>query len=158
MRNTDRVYGSGVDRQHVSTNFNKGVGENIQLVRKARGMSQADLARELTARGFAFQQQGVLKLEGGTRPLRFEEALALAEILGVNPAVLSDRPVQAAAAAKQLLHVLTDIAEVQQRIADLQHHLQHLESVKVEAERRLAAAGAVKADGQWWFEDTDGER
>jgi hypothetical protein len=38
------------------------------------------LARELTTRGFPLQQQGVLKLEGGTRPLQFEEGLAIAEI------------------------------------------------------------------------------
>jgi transcriptional regulator with XRE-family HTH domain len=123
----------------------------------AKRMSQADLARELTARGFSFQHQGVLKLEGGARPLRFEEALALAEIFGVSPAMLSDRPAQAAAAARQLLHVLTDIADVQQRIAELEQDLEHLESVKAEAERRLADAGAVKdTAGQWWFGDTDG--
>jgi transcriptional regulator with XRE-family HTH domain len=155
-RNADLVYPARVNRQHVSTNFNKRVGENIQLLRKAKGMSQANLARELSARGFAFQQQGVLKLEGGTRPLRFEEALALAEILGVNLAMLADRPAQAQAAAKQLLHVLTNMADVAQRIADLQHDLEHLESLKIDAERRLTAAGAVKADGQWWFGDTDG--
>jgi transcriptional regulator with XRE-family HTH domain len=156
-RNSDLVYRARVNGQHVSTNFNRQVGENIQLLRKARRMSQADLARELAARGFAFQQQGVLKLEGGTRPLRFEEALALAEILGVNPAVLADRPVRAAAAAKQLLHVETDIADVQQRIAELQQDLERLKSVKAEAERRLADAGAVKGtDGQWWFGNTDG--
>jgi transcriptional regulator with XRE-family HTH domain len=156
-RGTDLVYRSLVNPQQVSTNFNKYVGGNIQLLRKARGMSQADLARELTARGYSFQHQGVLKLEGGARPLRFEEAFALAEILGVTPDQLADRPAGAAAAAKQLLQVHTNIADVEQRIAELQHDLEHLASVKADAERRLAAAGAVKGpDGLWRFGDADG--
>ena len=49
--------------QHVSTDFNQRVGANIQRLRKEKGMSQADLARELTARGYSFQHQGILKIE-----------------------------------------------------------------------------------------------
>jgi transcriptional regulator with XRE-family HTH domain len=158
MCNTKSVYGALVDDQAVSTDFNKTVGANIQRLRKTKGMSQADLARELTTRGFPFQQQGVLKLEGGTRPLRFEEGLAIAEIFDVNPALLSDPPAEAAAAAAQLLHLMNDIADTKRRIADYQRELEELEALKAVIERRLARAGATRGPhGQWWwFEGTDG--
>jgi transcriptional regulator with XRE-family HTH domain len=148
-----------VDRQQVSTDFNKRVGENIQRLRKTKGMSQADLARALTARGFPFQQQGVLKLEGGTRPLRLEEALAIAEIFDAPPGLLLDAPANAATATVQLMQVMADITETKQRIADHERNLKDLEAVKADIERRLEEMGATQGPhGQWWwFEGTDGE-
>jgi len=143
--------------QQLSTDFDGRIGENIQRLRKAKGMSQADLARELTARGFPFQQQGVLRLEGGTRPLRFEEGLAIAEIFDVNPAMLSDPPADAAALAAQLYHVLSDIAGIESQVRVLQQNLEVYKSAKADIERRLAAVGAVQASGRWWWDD-DPER
>ena len=48
-------------------------------------MTQTELARQLTARGLPFHQQTVQRVEKGERPLRLNEALAIAEILGSDP-------------------------------------------------------------------------
>jgi hypothetical protein len=51
-------------------------------------MSQADLAAQLTVRGFPFHQQAILKVERGTRPLRVEEVSAIADIFGLATVAL----------------------------------------------------------------------
>jgi transcriptional regulator with XRE-family HTH domain len=56
-------------------------GENVQRLRKVAGLSQAELAAAMTDEGFPMQQQTVLKLEKGQRPMRLAEAVALARIL-----------------------------------------------------------------------------
>ncbi len=151
-RGTNSVYRSHVDSTQPPTNVNKRLGENIQRLRKAKGLSQADLARELTARGFPFQHQGILKLEGGTRPLRFAEGLAIAEIFDVNPAMLSDPPAVVAALVAQLYHVLSDMARVTSLIAEQEESLGVLQVAKTDIELRLADAGAEKSpSGQWWW-------
>lgn len=68
--------------------FDRHVGRNLQLLRKAAGLSQAELAARLADRGLHFQQPTVLKVERGSRPLKFEEAFAAAQILGVRVADL----------------------------------------------------------------------
>jgi transcriptional regulator with XRE-family HTH domain len=149
---TSSVYRSHVDSTQPPTNVNKRLGENIQRLRKAKGLSQADLARELTARGFPFQHQGILKLEGGTRPLRFAEGLAIAEIFDVNPAMLSDPPAVVAALVAQLYHVLSEMARIASLIAEQEENLGDLQVARTDIELRLADAGAVKdSGGQWWW-------
>jgi transcriptional regulator with XRE-family HTH domain len=160
MCGTNSVYRSHVDSTQPPTNLNKRLGANIQRLRKAKGMSQADLARELTARGFPFQHQGILKLEGGARPLRFAEGLAIAEIFDVNPAMLSDPPTEVAALAAQLYHVLSDMARITSLIAEQEENLQILHTAKTDIELRLADAGAAKSpSGRWWWvEDEEPKR
>src|ERR1700720_1898610 len=55
-------------------------------------MSQTELARQLSGRGLPFHQQTVQRIEKGERPLRLNEALEIAEILGSDPADMA-RPV-----------------------------------------------------------------
>lgn len=69
--------------------FDKRVGAAIQELRKSRGMTQATLAEEVTARGVAWRQQTVLKVEKGQRPLRLQEADAVARALAVDVDVLT---------------------------------------------------------------------
>ena len=87
-RNIDRVYPPDVTRTQQPTDFNKRVGANVKHYRLARGMSQADLAAQLTVRDFPFHQQAILKVEKGTRPLKVEEISVIADILGVDMAAL----------------------------------------------------------------------
>ena len=56
-------------------------------VRETRGrlkMSQGELARQMSARGFPFYQQTVRRIEGSQRKVSVGEAKALAEILGTT--------------------------------------------------------------------------
>ena len=79
------VYGYRVTNQHESTGFNHRVGANVARLRTAAGMSQARLAHELALRDLPFQQQIIANVEKAIRPLKFEEAVGIAEILGVPP-------------------------------------------------------------------------
>jgi hypothetical protein len=52
-------------------------------------MSQAELGRALGRHGFPMEQQTVLTIERGSRPLKWEEGHAIAEVLGVEPESLT---------------------------------------------------------------------
>jgi transcriptional regulator with XRE-family HTH domain len=151
------VYGGAVSDQQSPTDFNRRVGRNLQRFRKAADLSQADLAEMLSGRGLPFQQQTILKVEKGTRPLRFEEALAIAQILRINVASLSEEhllPAEVAAAASQLGNALAGIALRRHQMAELETEIKHSEVLAREAERRLAAAGAeIGEDGAWHWDD-----
>ena len=58
-------------------------GENIRTRREQKQMSQGDMAREMTARGWQWHQSTVYKVEHGTRRTEAFEVVDLAEILGV---------------------------------------------------------------------------
>ncbi|MGR6091402.1 helix-turn-helix domain-containing protein [Brevibacterium sp. CSND-B09] len=61
-------------------NFRK----SIEAKRDQLGMSQTAMAKALRGRGLQFRQQMVQRVESGERPLRLNEALAFAEILGLD--------------------------------------------------------------------------
>lgn len=75
---------------------------NIARLRKGLGMSQADLAERMTDQGVKWFAQTVQKVENGSRTLRFDEAAALADCLGVEMWELLEDPAEV---------VLEEIAE-----------------------------------------------
>lgn len=81
-----------------------------------RALSQADLAQQLTDRGLAFQQQTVLKVEKGSRPLRLEEAVQIADVLETDLGHLLERSPEEAKAAELML----DLARLARRSAELE--------------------------------------
>jgi transcriptional regulator with XRE-family HTH domain len=91
-----------MNSQQTSADFNARVGANVELFRKAADLTQTELAKQLSHRGFAFQQQGILKIEQGTRPLRLEEARTIAELLNVPLDVLFEQTDERLAALEQL--------------------------------------------------------
>jgi transcriptional regulator with XRE-family HTH domain len=58
-------------------------GARVRSLRKTRGWSQERLAEQMQLLGFGWLQSTVAKTENGQRPLRLNEAAALAEVLGV---------------------------------------------------------------------------
>lgn len=64
--------------------YNQRIGRSVQFLRQSAGLTQTDLAAALSARGLAFRQQTVVKVESGQRPLRLQEAEAIADALGVE--------------------------------------------------------------------------
>jgi transcriptional regulator with XRE-family HTH domain len=57
----------------------------VRSLRKGRGWSQEELARRMSAAGFAsWHQSTVGRTETGDRPLRLNEAVALSELFGVS--------------------------------------------------------------------------
>lgn len=60
------------------------VGQRLRQVREALNWSQADLAAGMDGLGYAWHQTTVAKTEAARRPLRVDELVALAEVLGVS--------------------------------------------------------------------------
>lgn len=73
----------------MATDFDRLVGRNLRVLRTVAGLSQAELARNIEARGVQMVQQTVAKIETGQRSLRLHEAVATAEVLGVTIAQLA---------------------------------------------------------------------
>lgn len=139
--------------------FNAQVGEKVKRVRRALGMTQAELAAALADRGLPFQQQTILKVERGSRPLRFEEARAIAEILNTTTEELSElsETEEIHAAAEQLQNALHGIASRVVQKQEIEREIEHYQVLAREAERRLTVAGAWHAtDGNWYWKDEDG--
>jgi transcriptional regulator with XRE-family HTH domain len=65
------------------------VAANIRRHREAAGLSQADLAAEMSRLGWPYHPQTVHRIEQGSRKVPVGEAAALAEILGVSLAGLT---------------------------------------------------------------------
>jgi transcriptional regulator with XRE-family HTH domain len=60
------------------------IGANVQQFRNAKKMSQAQLAEAMSEKtGQQVAQQTILKIEKGTRPLRYSEAVGLAAALDI---------------------------------------------------------------------------
>lgn len=67
------------------TSQDETVGRNVRLFRERMGLSQAELAREMTDAGMdGFYPQTVLKVEKGTRSLKLVEGIFMAQLLGVT--------------------------------------------------------------------------
>jgi transcriptional regulator with XRE-family HTH domain len=104
----------------VPIDFNQRVGANLQLHRKAKGYSQSDLAGLLEQRGLPFQQQTILKIEKGSRPLRLEEASVIADTLGIELSSLTEQFTNEAiaTAATEILQRAAVIAKVKKGIEE----------------------------------------
>ncbi|WP_402371426.1 helix-turn-helix domain-containing protein [Isoptericola rhizosphaerae] len=67
-------------------NTESALGQNVRRLREAAGLSQAHVADAMAEAGIeGFYPQTVLKVEKGTRALKFVEGLELARVLGVEP-------------------------------------------------------------------------
>lgn len=67
----------------VSSRVDENFATNLREYRETQGVSQEELARRMSARGFGFSQATVWKIEQNKRPVRLGEATALAEALEV---------------------------------------------------------------------------
>jgi transcriptional regulator with XRE-family HTH domain len=57
------------------------VAVNLRALRERGGLSQDEVARRVSERGFGFTQATIWKIESGQRPVRVSEAVALSEAL-----------------------------------------------------------------------------
>jgi len=150
-----------VEAQQEPTEFNRRVGANVRWFRKAAGVSQSELAQRLAERGFPFSQTTVVKTEQGVRPLKFEEADAIGEILAINPAdsltEIRSTAQEVRAALLQLRNVSESIAARRLEIAEKMQEIRQYEVVMHDVIDRLAAVGAWQDEaGVWHAEGEDG--
>ncbi|MBS2939576.1 helix-turn-helix transcriptional regulator [Nocardioides sp. J2M5] len=117
-------------------------GREVARLRGDVGMTQADLARRLSARGVEMHQTTVAKLEAGRRPIRLNELVVLAQILGVSlesllPKSGAPSPLEAARA---------EAREKARRVEVLTTHLNSARAVAAATEQQLAQAEAEFSD------------
>lgn len=74
---------SNASVRDVSSRVEENFATNLREYRETQGVSQEELARRMTARGFGFSQATVWKIEQNKRPVRLGEATALAAALQV---------------------------------------------------------------------------
>ncbi len=65
-------------------NADERLGANVRFLRERREISQAELARRMSAAGCPWHQSTVARVEAGRQAVRASEAEALARILGVT--------------------------------------------------------------------------
>lgn len=125
------------ERQHAAA---ARFGENLRAVREHRGLSQPDLAREMTARGHPWHQSTVYKTEHGKRVVGFHEAEDLAAILGTTTDRFTWLPPEAAetALADRAAAILHCAAE------DAANAVAALHAARAGAERAIAEHGSSR--------------
>jgi len=130
----------------MAQDFNQQLGKNVARMRAAAGLSQTELADRLTNWGLSFQQQTVLKVEKGTRPVRAEELYALSVILRVPMHVLATRSEdqERAQALKQLQLAEVQLVQLRGEVAELQEEIKLQEGRRQEAMSRLEALDAAQ--------------
>lgn len=117
------------------------LGERVRTLRTARGWSQEELAREMTGAGFAWRQSTAAKTEAADRPLRVNEAAALAEVLGipVEDLVKPDIHPLVLRAQKEA----SNLARAEQELARVSQEQQRLTWLADFARAQLAALQAL---------------
>jgi transcriptional regulator with XRE-family HTH domain len=120
--------------------FNQRAGARVKRYRRAAGMSQEQLASDLaTLFGLPFHQQAIVKVETGRRPLRLEEAHAVAEILGVDLSLLiyDGHDEEKMDLETEVLELQDDIARLRSEISGKEKDAVHLEARLRHARERL---------------------
>ncbi|QZT56590.1 helix-turn-helix domain-containing protein [Mycolicibacterium austroafricanum] len=117
--------GGPSDDQPVDDDFDKTVGANVRRYRMARGLSQAELADALSRHaGERIHQQTIQKIEKGSRPLKYSEAVQLSSVLQIQLYELrvgeSEASVNAflVACISELSKRNAEITELAQKLAD----------------------------------------
>ena len=93
---------------------------------QAMGWSQADLAKAMQARGFDWRQATVSRTEQADRPIRLNEATALATLFRIDLAVML-RP-YARFDAKEYERVQARLTAAQVAVADANRELEEAEA------------------------------
>jgi len=99
---------------------------NLRLLRDHRELSQESLAKQMTERGYRWQQATVYKIEKGERRMQLGEALAVAAILGVPVDRMAEGTGDIVALSK-IKKALAELADLRQR---LERNVQAYESTR----------------------------
>lgn len=94
--------------------------EWLKAARTAAGLSQHKVAAALRAQGFSvFRQSAVAKIESGDRPVRLDEAVAMAELFGTTIDVaLGLKPDSPESFTSHVLARRTDLLQQIQALVD----------------------------------------
>ena len=108
--------------RYVGPEFDKNVGSNVARFRKARGLSQAELAAAISNEGDLIHQQTIQKIEKGSRPLKYSESVHISNVLGISPSDLSDVPARAESNSN-FIAAISGVTSAEQEIDSAAEHL-----------------------------------
>ncbi|MBM0125612.1 helix-turn-helix domain-containing protein [Pimelobacter simplex] len=77
----------------VAETAERRLGVRLRREREARGWSQQEVANRLGDRGISLHMSAIAKIEAGSRTVRLNEAVALAEVFDMKVEELSSPPV-----------------------------------------------------------------
>jgi transcriptional regulator with XRE-family HTH domain len=142
----DRLRGELPIRRYIGPDFDKLVGINVQTYRTARGLSQAELAAAMSADGEQVAQQTIQKIEKGTRPMRYSEAVRICDVLRVSPLALTDNG-QMARANSYFMKTLGEVSAAKSDIESLADRLSQslLDLSELVAHERLESQASKRA-------------
>lgn len=106
--------------------------KNVKAARERRGWSQTELAKRLTARSLTFHQQQIQRIETGTRPVRLNEAILLAEVLGELFEDMTNAP-DHRAVRRNLIHAMGRISHLADDLAE--YIAEHISDVDTNSEQ-----------------------
>jgi transcriptional regulator with XRE-family HTH domain len=113
------------------------IGENVRVLREARGLSQDDLAREMSALGWQYYQSTVYKVEHGERKVSAGELVDLAAVLKTS----LDRFTWTSAEANETAMVYDAAATLRGRWEEAAVAVRRLLAARTRGERMLASSG-----------------
>lgn len=133
------------------------VGRRVKALRAARGWSQQELATRMADAGQSWRQTTVAKTEAADRPIRVNEAAALAGVFGITVSDLLTIPVDdyhLASATVRLAEVRSLAEAAQQRVSELEraHHHTTEQLNKAQGEHRRILAELQRAQEQYSVE------
>ena len=138
---------SGSNTPLPRADFDQVLKERVQVLRKSAGLTQRQLADQMTSAGYRMHQTTIAKIEAGERPVIVGEAAALAIILGVGLADLITDPAQNQ--GRRLAEVAELMAERhrwQQNVAESRAKIRLAEAELAEARAQLeAVTGRINA-------------
>jgi transcriptional regulator with XRE-family HTH domain len=112
------------------------LGANVRYLREHASVSQTELARRMAERGWPWHQATVYRVETGKQPVRFDEAVDLADLLGVT----LDRLTWAIGEAAEEELTIFAIASLRERMQEAAVAVARLSVARTVAESRAKAA------------------
>ena len=114
-------------------------GKELERLRNERGWSQEYVARSMGARGFTWHQTTVGRTERAQRPLRLNEAVALAALFGVPlHSLLSPTAMRAAEIDQEIARSETEQKMFEERYVAAGKELEKLEGPHIAAKLKVA--------------------
>ncbi|MFE4078523.1 helix-turn-helix domain-containing protein [Paenarthrobacter sp. YIM B13468] len=119
----------------------KQLGSVVRKLRQAAGLTQEQLAQQLTAEGLPTKQNTVAKLENGLRPTSVTEFSALARLFNLSVAELSDAVFPRELDAEQIKAAEAERSEHWARIGELHILSEYLQDTMGAIRGELAERG-----------------
>ncbi|MEF2977275.1 helix-turn-helix transcriptional regulator [Subtercola sp. YIM 133946] len=125
----------------------------FRRARERKGLTQEDVARHMTMRGYDFHQQTVYKIESGKRKVTVGEGVALAELVHIPVESLADRfPDSPESLANDVRRAGRDYAEDLFNTAANMIGLRSFRAIYLDAVQKYAEHPTA------WVEDPNGDR